>query len=383
MTLSWGHRPPELEPPPRPSRIPHIVAAAFVAIVAVAGFIVARPSTVVDDPARVAIAGLLEQQRKALVKGDLNAYLATLDPSRVSLRTCEEQRFEIEVAQKMPVPSYTLGRTDTYKSYVRAWVSDLTGWRRVFVRNDGGHWYLTEPSTADLGPDVTREFAGIRVTAKEAEADLIDAVGHDLSSVRDAVVRYAPTPPTKLFSIWLSTLAAANGKCFFAGTALPTYDGARLTLIDITLNPDYASLSLQSTNVLMHEALHWIQFEHSLDAVDSMDWWLMEGWPYRIADDPSGGARSSAVCSPSVPAYRDTRNPPSAGTSPIDVERHYVIGAMLVERLGTQYGPSAYWQLVDAFAKDPDPDRAYKAAFGTDGATFYRAWLTDMQAHYC
>jgi hypothetical protein len=340
-----------------------------------------RPRTV-DDPARVAITALLDAQHKAFAARDLNAYLVTLDPSRVSLRTCEQQRFETAALLKYPVPTLRLGRTDSYKDYVRAMVADVSGWRRVFVRNDEGHWYVTEPATGDLGGELTREFAGIKVTANEAEADLIDPIGHDLDQVRAAVQQYAPAPPAKLFTVRVSTLTASSGQCFVAGTAKFGYENTNLTMREVTLANGYASLSRGSLGVLMHEAFHWIQLDRSVDAMRAIDWWVAEGWPERYAIDPSGPRREDAICSAPLPSYDEMRRAPVAGTPAIELLRRYTIAAVLIDRLATEYGKDAYWRLFDAFGKEINADRAY-AVLGTDGPTFYGSWATEARAHYC
>jgi hypothetical protein len=383
MTLSWGHRPPELEPPST-SRRPRwhyaFVAIGLVVVGAVAFY--PRPLGAAERQ-RAAIAALLEAQHNAIAARDVNAYLATLDPSRVPLRTCEQQRFETAALLKYPVPDLRLGRTEPYKDYVRAMVGDISGWRRIFLRNEGDHWYVTEPTTGDLGGEVTREFAGIKVTANEAEADLIDPIGHDLDPVRAAVEQYAPTPPTKLFTVRVATLTASVGRCFVAGTAQLGYDNTSLTMRDVTLANGYASLSRTSLGVLTHEAFHWIQLDRSADAMRAIDWWLGEGWPERNAADPSGPRREDAICSAPLPSYDDMRRAPFPLTPAIEVGRRYTIAAVLIDRLAGQYGADAYWRLFDAFGTEFNADRAYQVALGTDGPTFYGSWAAEARAHYC
>src|SRR5437867_3406675 len=135
MTLSWGHHPPELEPP-RPPRH-RLRRAILIALpIVVIGLVLVVPRLSVEDPVRVGIAALLDAQHKALAARDLDGYLATIDPSRVTLRTCEQQRFETAALLKLPAPALKLGRTEVYSGYVRAMVADLAGWRRIFLRND-------------------------------------------------------------------------------------------------------------------------------------------------------------------------------------------------------------------------------------------------------
>ena len=353
---------------------------ALVALAIAAGIAYAlRPG----DPTQQALIALMTQRRAAIAAHDLDAFLATVDPERPNLRTCEKDRFQA-VAPHLPrPPDLALGRTDTYKGYIRAFAHDSFGWRRYFIRNVGGNWYVTEPTVTELGPDVSRQFSGITVTASEAEADLIDAVGNDLEFVRDKVLLYAPTKPSSFFKVRIATLSNTTTRCLVTGSASASSDGTVLTLRDVTLESTLRTLSQDSAATLIHEALHWVQVDHSADAMRAMDWWLVEGWPERLANDPPGQARTEAACAKPFPSYLQMTAVPSPLATDAEVGHRYVIAAMLIERLEQQYGSDAYWRLVDAFGRERDRDRAYGSAFATTGAAFYDAWAADARAHYC
>jgi len=385
-SLSWGHGPP----PQPPLKRGGISRAAFIAIGVVfvlAGIglsFVSRTGPTVDASTRAAITELLDRRVTAARANDLDRFMGTVDPARVFLRNCEQQRFEAEARLGLSsrAPTLVLGATDTYGSYVRAWVHDPLGWQRIFLRNDGYRWYLSEPTSAELGDEQSRDYSGIKVTFRDVESDLADAVGHEAELILPSVMAQAPTPPTRLFSVRIATLTGTAGRCFVAGRA-SGYGATVLTLVQVRLTERLDRLSADTTDTLRHEALHWVQLDHSSDAMMAMDWWLIEGWPFLIANDPSRGLRAASVCAPGLPTYSTLRFGPGPDDPPEVVTREYVVASLLVERLGTVYGAKAYWHIVDAFAKEIEATRSYQSAIATDGPSFYAAWSDEARRQYC
>src|SRR5919198_902430 len=96
MTLSWGHGAPSPPPEPRRSMLSRWGLALGGAVLVAGGIALAvftQTGPANDDAARDAIQTLLQQRHTAFVKHDLDGYMGTVDPGRVFLRTCEEQRF--------------------------------------------------------------------------------------------------------------------------------------------------------------------------------------------------------------------------------------------------------------------------------------------------
>jgi hypothetical protein len=141
-------------------------------------------------------------------------------------------------------------------------------------------------------------------------------------------------------------------------------------------------VSAETEATLEHEALHWVQIDHSPSAMGAADWWLIEGWPYLIANTPSPGLRAFSVCTSPLPSYSQLRFGPLPDLQPEVVERYYVVASLLVESLNAQ-GANAYWGVFDGFAKDSDPARAFSSAIGLDGPSFYVTWAANARAKYC
>ncbi len=384
-SLSWGQGPPRAPQPPR--GIPHVafiaVGVAFV-LAGVGLSFISHTGPTIDAATRAAITELLDLRGSAMRANDLDRFMTTVDPARVFLHQCEQQRFEVlsRLGLITRAPTPVLGATSTYGDYVRAWVRDPFGWQRIFLRTDGYRWYLSEPTSAELGDEQSRDYSGIKVTFRDAESDLADAVGHEAEQILPSVMALAPSPPTRLFSVRIATLSGTAGKCFVAGEA-SGYGTTVLTLVDVRLTERLDRLSADMTATLRHEALHWVQADHSRDAMRAMDWWLIEGWPSLVANNASQTSRAEAVCASGPPTYSTLRFCPAPDDPPELVEREYVIASLLVERLGTAYGAKAYWHVVDAFAKEIDATRAYQSAIGTDGPSFYAGWAQEAHRQYC
>ena len=354
-----------------------LLGATFVAVgIGLSLFTQAGPTN--DESAKAAINDLLERRYDAILARDLDAYMNTVDPARVSLRDCERQRFEAYVRLDIPPEGLSVGRVDKFGDYLRVWMSTAAGWQRTFARYDGARWYLSEPSSNELGEDITKEYAGVKVHYRAVEDDLGSVVGDDLASIIDIVVPHAPVPPAHLFELRIATLTGTSGSCFTLGQA----SGAATTLItlkDVRLTPGYNHISRATAATIEHEALHWLQIDRASPGMHP-DWWVLEGWPYLIAQQPSLAERRSAMCT-SAPAFEDLEFGLRFDAQPEAFERLYTVASMLVERVSAGSGDTAYWRFFDSYA-DVTSDPLVRFA-GTDGSSFYNAWLEDARRQYC
>jgi hypothetical protein len=154
-------------------------------------------------------------------------------------------------------------------------------------------------------------------------------------------------------------------------------------LSEVRLTSSLAILSSDTLTTLRHEALHWIQFDYSPDAVRNMDWWLVEGWPYYLTEPTSSYNRRTAFCRDGVPPIASLRAGPPRGATYDLLFRDYVLAGAAVEYLGTTYGADAYWKIVDGFSTSVDGQKAYGAGIGTDPASFFDGWARWMRGAYC
>ena len=353
------------------------LGAAFLAV-GVGLAIFTQPGPTNDESAKAALNDLLDRRYNALLRRDLDAYLNTVDPARTFLRECEKQRFETYVRLNVPPEGVSVGRVDKFGDYLRVWVDTDLGWRRTFARYDGARWYLSEPTSNELGEDLTKEFAGVKVHYRAVEDDLATIVGEDIPLIVDLVVPHAATPPARLFEVRIATLTGTNGSCFVGGQAEGGYGTTLITLKEVRLTHAYDHISRTTAATIEHEALHWLQSEHAPRT--TQDWWVIEGWPYLIAQLPDFSARHFAVCT-SAPTFDDLRFGLRFDAKAEDVTRAYVTAALLVERVDGSLGDRRYWQLFDTFA-DPTVD-PYVRMVGADGRAFYSAWLESARGRYC
>lgn len=330
-----------------------------------------------DESAKAALNDLLDRRYKALLTRDLDGYMSTVDPARTFLRECEKQRFETYVRLNIAPESVSVGRVDKYGDYLRVWIGTDLGWRRTFARYDGARWYLSEPTSNELGDDLTKEYAGVKVHYRAAEDDLASVVGEDIPLIVDRVTPHAAAPPARLFEVRIATLTGASDSCFIIGQA----EGLSTTLItlkDVRLTTAYDHISRDTAATVEHEALHWLQHEHA--ARTGQDWWVIEGWPYLIAQPPDFSDRHFGVCV-SAPTFEDLRFGVRLDAKAEDVTRAYIVAALLVERVDGSLGDRGYWQLFDAFDRPlVDP---YIRITGAEGPSFYSTWLEDARRRYC
>ena len=333
-----------------------------------------------DDEARAAVNGLLDRKYKALEARDLDGYMSTIDPARIFLRNCARQRFEAWVRSGEPLPKVSVGRVDKWGKYVRVWLGTKDGWWRSFARYDGGRWYASEPFPGELGDHQTKEYAGVKVHYLAAEEDLASVVGEDLTSIMAGVLPHAAERPSAMFELEIATLSDPGGDCFIGGTA-GRWGTTMIKLNDVLLTSTYDHLSHETVGIIEHEALHWLQNEHASRTKmrQRPHWWVSEGWPTLIANNPSLSDRHLATCS-SPPSYDDLRLGLRFDAKIEDVANAYTVAAMLVERVAGSSGDVAYWRFFDEFGSTTDP---YLRATGSDGRRFYNAWLEEARHLYC
>jgi hypothetical protein len=383
VSLSWGHRPPSDSAEPR--RIHVGFALVLVGIVAIAGADGWVGPPPIGDAERAAIETTLLEHAVALNKRDLSGFRDTLDRTRVSFGNCQDVLFR-SLPDGVRVRGPVLGSVERYRDYLRAWVSDGVDWRRQYFRQVGDRWLLSEPLAQDLGAERTAVYGGVDLLSWAIDDDVVGLIGAALPDVRDFVVRHAKTSPTGRFTVRVDQLADPTGgaACLYEGSASVAYRGSttRIVLREVRLTSSLGALSPHTLTTLRHEALHWVQFDYSADAVRHMDWWLIEGWPYFLTEPTSAYDRRMAFCRDSAVAG-SLRAGPSRGATYEELARDYVLAGAAVEYLEKTYGPDAYWNMVDEFRTGSNAKNPYVAAIDTDPATFFDRWVSWMKERYC
>ena len=331
-----------------------------------------------DEAANAAINDLLERRYNALVARELDAYMNTIDPARVFLRECATQRFQAYVRSDVLPQRLSVGRVEKWGSYFRVWLNTEYGALRTFMRYDGGRWYISEPFPRELGERLSKVYAGVKLHYQAADESLANVVGEDLVSIMSNVMTHAAEPPSALFELSIATLSDPGGECFVLGAA-ENWGMTNITLNDVRLTAEYDHISRDTAATIEHEALHWLQFDHGSRWKSAPSWWVIEGWPTLLSEPPSPSERRLAICT-SPPSYDDLTYGLRPGAAVEHVADAYTVAAMLVERIVGASGDAAYWRFFDDFGGTTDP---YLRATGSDGRSFYAAWLEDARRQYC
>lgn len=362
------------------------LAAAIVAVgVALAVALLMPRGPEVDDATKAAINELLDRRYDAAANRDIDAFMSTVDPARSFLRDCARQRFEAylrndDAPNDATAERDSVDRMDRLGDYVRIWMGYEGGRYRRFARQEGGRWYMSEPFPRELGENLSAVYAGVKVHYQAADAEIASAVGSDLTTIMARASAHAAEPPSQFFEINVVSLADRGGACFRSGAAAD-WGTTIITLYDVELTPTYEHITSDTAVTIEHEALHWLQFQHISRAKlrKEPDWWVIEGWPTFISALPSRSDRRDAACI-APPSYDDLRLGPRPTSKVEEVGRMYTIAAMLVERIYGVSNDTAYWQFFDDFGATTDP---YLRATGSDGRSFYNAWLDDARHEYC
>jgi len=385
LTLSWGRAP---EPEPQPRRWPPLRRITVSAVgVVVAALVLSddAPRTATTQNEREALVTLLSARRAALLSRDRVAFLGTIDPYRASYAECQRQIFDVQARTGTRPPVYYLGRIEHMGEYVNAWVDDGPGLRRMFFRKVEGRWLFSEPLESDLGSRRTRTLSGVEVRYWPIDEEVVGFLDRELVTVRRTVVEHAPAPITTLFTLTIDPLSDPRGgrSCFVEGQAgVSNYSpNTSITLRALWLNAGYNALAQATRAALEHEALHWIQADHSASAMRAMDWWLVEGWPTLIAEPAPARRINGDLCVRAPPTYKEMHDGPIGG-APEETTRSYRIASTMVDHLIRTRGDAGYWMLVDAYRTTADPKEAYRS-IGSDPDTFYAEWLAATRSRYC
>src|SRR5437773_4311483 len=135
-----------------------------------------------------AIQLLLRTRAEAIGRGDLQAFLATIDPTRLALRRTQQQEFDEPNGRvSLSRSTFKVTAPTTYLGYTRAFVEEALEGQgfagafaatpanvRRYFRKDGGRWLLSEPTTEELGGEQHRSVQDIDLTYWGVDADLVD-----------------------------------------------------------------------------------------------------------------------------------------------------------------------------------------------------------------
>jgi hypothetical protein len=382
-------------------------------IVATALLLSCGPMPGGPSDARSAIESLLQKRTAAVAANDADAFRSTVDGARPALRRTQQDLFDAMRARPSGASSMAkVLKVEAYGAYTRAYVEDspeltllgVTGpasYKRVYFRQEGGAWLLTEPKAAELGELKHDRIADVDVEHWAIDDDVVGAVAAEVTAQRAAVARSLPSgatlPPVSLrLYPTAETIGLAGISDAAAAHAIAVERDPLLRVYDLWWTAGPGELAAFSRFVLQDQLLGMARERLAPLAYLRMDWWLRHGLGQAAGGPDVGGAIRDVCAAPLTwqqmfdgpqkdtmgggemmgdslaPTYERFMSP----TTP----RAFLQARSMIEYLRAAKGERAYWDLVLAYQKESGPSIAYASALGITPERFYSAWLAWAKA---
>lgn len=339
------------------------------------------PPAGMDESLRQAALELVEARERALVAGDREAFLATVDPDDLGFSATQARWFD-NVAQ-LPIGdvSYQLGDEDVMtrvsgagdlqlpvdftmrlRGFDRRPVTQSMVW--TFVR-DGDEVLLADdrnvqidaatgwtPAPWDLAHIDVRRSRGILAVFDEDTAEHADYVMSDLADATEVVGRHLPQWSRRFVAYGTSDVTALDKMSAMrvedtAGVAFPVLarPGGPVAAYRFLVNPTVVGDVLSRGQVFRHELVH-VALATSDDRAPV---WLAEGTAEYVARStlPVDTRRRIAVQELGASGARTLE--PSQRFYTRDPGLNYALASLVCDYLATTRGEAALWDLVRAF----------------------------------
>lgn len=341
---------------------------------------------------------VLNRRLQAISRNDLSAYQSTYDQTRLALRRCLQEDFEV-AARGSVAPVLTRGsrivKVEPYGDvYARAYVEEgsLGIGRRYFTRQDG-RWVQTEPRDTELGPERKKSVDGVTVEYWAVDDDIIDLIAKGSIANRDFLKQHEPPQKTDII-YGVRAYPTREAVSIRAACRSLASTGDRndplVRLYGVWLAPSLADLSDDMKGTLRHEGLHSLQeqFNPGIFArLFDFSWWLVEGWPEHVSSpDRLRGLLRSVLCGGKGFSFKEISGGPESDDPVRPPERAiqmYSYAGSLIEYLLATYGTKTYWELVGAHAETVDVNVIYPKVLKTSGGQFFADWQAWAKKKAC
>lgn len=382
-------------------RLPFAVAFAFL-------LSCTAPTGGTSD-ARSAIEAVLQKRAIAVASNDEAAFRSTVDATRPALRRAQQDLFDMMRARGVGGSTMTkVLKLEAYGAYTRAYVDDspelmLLGtsgprsYLRVYFRQEGGAWLLTEPKIEELGAQQRHRIGDIEIEQWAIDDDIVEIVAREVTGLRSELTGTVPGTPVPAVSLRLYPTSETIGLAGIPGAAAahPINAGrdATIRIYALWWASSPGALAPFSRFVLRDQLLGMAREQLAPLAYLRMDWWLRHGLGYAAAG-PDPGDTTRGMCAEPLTWKQmfdgprkedamggagmggDTLAPTySAFMSPI-APRAFIQARSMIEHLRAVHGGRAYWDLVLAYADGSGPSAAYAKAISLLPERFYSDWLT-------
>lgn len=335
------------------------------------------------------IEAALQFRIQALANRDLAAFQSAIDLSRPAFRRCQLETFDTATRQAVAPIGPTVAKVEPYgDGYVRAYLVEDVGLRRIYFRRDSGKWIVTEPKIDELGGERTKSIGDIKISYWGIDEDVIDLIGREAVATHEYAKGFARGPLRDVYSVRVFPTRESTGIVDCWADAFANFREERAPVIGfyrVWLDRSLDRVSDWTRDLFRHEALHYVQdqFIHRIGI--RLDWWLLEGWPDFVAGTRTQGELRDAVCRTNLPTLKRLVDgvPTEPGTPSELNGQFYALANSLVDYVEATYGRDAYWDLVALYVDNPDYRVTYPKIFKVEPDVFYQRSLAFAKQKYC
>jgi hypothetical protein len=380
-----------------------LVRRAAIALALVLAACTSTATPVASGPEKVAITdqtapelvGVMNAWQTAIGKKDLTGFQATIDLTRAAFRRCQSETFDVAARQGFTPVALKIAKVEPYlDTYARAYVGDdVTGYSRMYFRREGGKWIRSEPLDAELGGDKTKTVNGLQLSYYGIDDDVIDTYATSGNDARTFLLKQAEghTSTGQAFGLRIFPTRGAAGPnvgCGVAGfhlTNTPNDPFIRLFSNALSFKPDLTTVTDQTSSIIRHEGLHWLQDQFIPGITARMPFWLVEGWPDYVGQSRSLATKKNVICNTATPTYKQLEDGvlQTPETPPELPGQYYSFANTMVEYVYKINGANAYWDLMTAYKAGVDAKVNLPLVLKVTPDAFYAAWLIWAKQIYC
>ena len=342
----------------------------------------------IDEQTRGAIQALIQKQHDAMARRDQTAFISTIDPQSLALKRCANESYDISTRLGVGKGG-EVGKIEPYlDTYVRAWVQESNGQRRLFFRQTAdGKWVQTEPKESELGGEKKTTVQDIQIDYWGADQDVVDALGKGaLEAQKVVLANMLSTERRDALAIRFYPTRSVSGiqGCNVVGFHLPDVPSDPYIRFFLYWFDGDGSVTPATISFMSHEWLHWAQDQFYASMTARLPWWAVEGWPDYIGRSRTQSTLKYAVCQVPTPTLKQLEDGADPSAPPETAPSYYALANTMVEYLYATYGGAdAYRKLALAFRENASPKVAFPKALNITPEQFYEGWKAAAKKEYC